>query len=559
MCLFKVLTPRVASRIGQALVDEGCDLPSVQRIAASSRARDFDRLEVRNVPLLRDLPRYQFKIPVAAPHGLGVTERTQEIVLPHELFSYLHGHAPGFFHRIFGTAHLADFWRRQDPSRLSRYPVRARHDPARVVPLQLYGDNVAVCKTVSALVMLFRCSCAFRLPAIASLLPISSTVLKDLDRCSLNELFSVIRWSFGVLASGLFPDRDHRGEEWVREEDAHRSEKANTALADGYVALFWEAVGDWEWLAQSFGLDVWQKYYLCRHICHKCFAATDGPDSYRTLDYGASIWRPDRVRTLEDLLAAVDPPPALVLFDGFNVCDSLLWDWMHCSPLGVQHKAAGACLVEMCVGGRWGRFGGPWRIRTGVALKRAYTAFVEWARANRIEHSQRQFTAASLSVAEGAAEVPHLKGKAHNLMTVTKWLASILQTDVATPRCRQRSRVMWALALLDTVFSAADMWLNDNEVSQVEAATAALFPSWRMLYEESRGEKWPILPKHHAMMHILRDCISSRRNPASYWAFAGEHSMGLCKRSLGNQFQRGIERRMLRAALFRLSVCASEL
>ena len=515
------------------------------------------------MPLLRELPRYQLQIPIVAAHGLGVTERTQEIVLPHELFSYLHGAAPGFFHRTFGTAHLEEFWRRLEASpggieRLSRCAVLARHDRARVVPLQLYGDNVAVCKTISALVMLYRSSCAFRLPALESLLPVSSTVLKDVDRRSLNELFAVIRWSFTALASGVWPDRDYRGEAWVRDEDAHRRDKAHSPLADGYVGFFYEAVGDWEWLAQSFGLDVWQKYYLCRCICHKCFASIDGPDSYRSLDFDAPIWLAERVRTLADLLAAVDPPSELVLLDGFDLCDSLLWDWMHCSPLGVQHKAAGACLVEMCVEERWGRFAGAWRIRTGIALKRAYTEFVGWARANGLQHSHQQFTAASCSVGDIAADVPHLKGKAHNLMVVTKWLASILRQDTATPRRRNQGRVMWALALLDTVFSTAGMWLDDGEVAQVEAATGVLFPAWRFIYEFWEGEYWPILPKHHAMMHILKDCIASRRNPASYWAFAGEHLMGLCKRSLGNQFQRGIERRMLRAALFRLSTAASD-
>ena len=117
---------------------------------------------------------------------------------------------------------------------------------------------------------------------------------------------------------------------------------------------------------------------------------------------------------------------------------------------------------------------------------------------------------------------------------------------------------MWALALLGTVFSTAGMWLDDGEVAQVEAATGVLFPAWRMLYEEARGERWPILPKHHALMHILKDCIASHPYPMSYWAIAGEHLMGLSKRSLGGQFQRGIERRMLRAALFRLSTTAAE-
>ena len=202
----------------------------------------------------------------------------------------------------------------------------------------------------------------------------------------------------------------------------------------------------------------------------------------------------------------------------------------------------------------------PWKIRTGIASKRAHSEFRKWASdpAWRIKHSQQRLTAASLSVADGIAEVPHLKGKAHNIMCVTKWLAFILREDTATPRSRRRGRVMWALALLDTLCSTAGMWLDDGEVAQVEVARGVLFPSWRMLYEEERGEKCPIIPKHHAMMHILKDVVESCRNPASYWAFAGEHLMGLCKRSLGMQFQRGIERRMLRAALFRLSVAAAD-
>ena len=554
---FKVITSRTAGKIGKALVTEGCTLPSVLSLSRCNRARDFDRLELRHTPLLQGLPRYTIQIPVVNPDGVGLTERAQELVLPHELFNYLHEHAPGFFHRTFGTAELADFWRRQDPSRLARHPQLAGGDSSRVVPLQLYGDDVAVCKTVKCLVMLFRSCSAFRLPALEALLPISSTVLKHVDRRSLQEVFSVIRWSLMALATGDFPDRDHRGEEWHRPEDSRRQAVGGTPLADGWRALFWESVGDWEWLAKTYGLDVWQKYYLCREICHRCFACVDGQFSFRTLDYDSPIWAPEMQRALADLLAAVAPQPELVRFEGFDLAWSLLWDWMHCSALGVQHKAAGAVLVELCIEGRFGNFGGQWRIRTGIALKRAHSEFTAWARGQRIEHSQQQFTCASLSVAGGIEEVPHLKGKAHNVMTVTKWLAHILRDDRDTAHRRNRSRVLWALALWDTIFSTAGLWLDDQEAAQVEVAQSVFFTGWRWLYEEARGQMWPILPKHHAMMHIIKDCLASRRNPGSYWCFAGEHLMGLCKRSLGLNFQRGIERRMLRASLFRLSVVAS--
>ena len=117
------------------------------------------------------------------------------------------------------------------------------------------------------------------------------------------------------------------------------------------------------------------------------------------------------VRTVADLLAAVDPRPQLAQLDGFELSHSVLWDWMHCSPLGVQHKACGACLVELCVEGRFGNYRGEWKVRVGIALKRAYEEFVQWCHGQGSTHSQQQFAPASCSVAEGADCVPHLKGK----------------------------------------------------------------------------------------------------------------------------------------------------
>ena len=113
--------------------------------------------------------------------------------------------------------------------------------------------------------------------------------------------------------------------------------------------------------------------------------------------------------------------------------------------------------MELVGEGRWGTYRGDWKVRTGIVLKHAYTAFCTWARdpENNLQHSQQRFTPASLSVADGAEYVPALKGKAHNLMVVSKWLASITHTDSSTTHARNRGRVMWAIACLDTVFSSA--------------------------------------------------------------------------------------------------------
>jgi hypothetical protein len=147
-----------------------------------------------------------------------------------------------------------------------------------------------------------------------------------------------------------------------------------------------------------------------------------------------------------------------------------------------------------------------------------------------------------------------LKGKAHNLMCVTKWLAEIVREDDATPARRNRGRVMWSLALLDSLFSSAGQWFTEEEAEQVDVARRILFPAWRNLVDASGGEFWPVLPKHHAILHMLRDAVRTRRNPGGFWCFSGEHLMGLCKKGLAGNFQIGVDDRVLRAGLYRLGV-----
>ena len=121
---------------------------------------------------------------------------------------------------------------------------------------------------------------------------------------------------------------------------------------------------------------------------------------------------------------------------------------------------------------------------------------------------------------------------------------------------RNRSRVLWALASLNTVFSTAGAYFTDQEVKQVDLARKTFFGAWARLHEEP-GNIWPVIPKHHAAQHVLRDAVRTRRNPGSYWCFAGEHVMGLSKRSLGGYFQKGLDNRILRFGLARWGIEAA--
>ena len=555
---FKVLSAIQAGDLARALLSEGCKLASVRELAACQRARDVNLLAVRKTPLLQMVQPYKFTIPQRNAQGLGLQPRTQEMILPHDLFDYMYKERSGFFGRTFAVDQLDAFWARQSPARIASICPEAATDrqlQSRMVPVQLYGDNVSVSKTQSCLVVLWKSAASFRLPALEGLLPVSSTLLRNTDRVSVESVFAVLRWSVDVLATGRHPANDHREQPWtsVTDPTGKRRAAAGKPLAGGYFAVVFEAVGDWEWLSHTFGLNVWKVSYNCHQICYRCPARTHGPFSFKDLSYESGLFSPEMARTLAELAAAVVPLPQLARFRGFCLTLSLLWDWMHVGPLGIEHKSTGNCLIELCTEGFFGHFGGTWRVRIGISLKRAFAAFCVWCRANGLTHSQQSFTCASLSVPDGIGDAPHLKGKAHNIMCVSKWLAAVTNDDAADARRRCRSRVMWSIALLDTLFSTAGQWLTEAEVGQVELARTVLFRSWNVLAANAEG-KWATLPKHHAAMHMCKDAVETGRNPGGWWCFGGEHLMGLCKQSTGGNFQPQLDHRILMAALYRLGV-----
>ena len=204
-----MISAPVAGDIARSLLAEGCTLPSVQKLGRCFRARDFDDLCHQEVPFLQQVETYSFCIPVEDPDAVGLKEFQQQMVLPHELFATLHDHYPEFFGRTFAVDDLSSWWEHQDPSRRANHPLWEDGAAATTIPLQVYGDNVSVCRTVSCLVMLWRSCCSFKLPALESLLPVSSTPLKGTDRASLERIFAVLVWSLGVMATGVWPATDH--------------------------------------------------------------------------------------------------------------------------------------------------------------------------------------------------------------------------------------------------------------------------------------------------------------------------------------------------------------
>ena len=304
---FKVISTAVAGDIARALLSEGCTLVSVRKLSRCFQARELDKLCVEETPFLQHVQPYEFDIPVSDPHNVGLLNRRQEMVLPHELFSLLYLHKPLFFHRTFATDGLVSWWDHQDAARMARHDHVRGGNFEHMIPLQLYGDNVSVCKTVSVLVMLWRSCTGFRLPALESLLPVSATPLRHTDRMSLEAVFAVLQWSLHVMATGRWPDRDHRGERWPAGSFRRELGESNTPLVGNYIGIWWELVGDWEWIAHSFGFDELRCYYLTADICHRCRATIRvGPRWYKSLSYASASFA--ERRSTDEYFALVPRP-----------------------------------------------------------------------------------------------------------------------------------------------------------------------------------------------------------------------------------------------------------
>ena len=565
-CLSKVLTAGVAGDICRALVAD-CNagasnagasnvLPSVSYLAQCKKACQFDAYARKTVPLVQMVEPYKFKIPLDNNRGLGSVYRDQEMVLPHELFAALHGNYPDHFRKIFATEQLRDWWGHIPAEKRERHPslapaTLAPATLATTVPLRFYGDDIAVAKTVHCLVLLFTSAAAFRLPAGEAYLPVSSTRLEGSDVRTTEEVYRVVRWSLEALCKGKWPATDHLGQPWAPGSERERLGAAGADLAGEFRAVIWEICGDWKWLAESIGFKQQRRYYLCRDICHKCGGRTSGRLSYRGLDYAAPCF--SQLQSTASFLLAVDTE--LSKLPGFDIQDTALFDWMHVSALGIEPRANGSTLVELALGGRWGRFRGEFKVRLGIALKRAWGHFNDYCRNHGLSHRQPQFTPATLSMADGAQSRPELKAKARNCMLVTQWLASLTRHDAADAHSRNRSRVLYALASLNDTFLTAGHWLSDDEAASVDRCTRILCGAWTRLRAGARGTKyWGTIPKHHAAMHLLADAVATRRNPASYWCFSGEHIMGVSRRSLARQYQNGLDNRILRSSLVRLGL-----
>ena len=163
-----------------------------------------------------------------------------------------------------------------------------------------------------------------------------------------DSIFSVLAWSFAVLASGVMPSKDHLGVPFT----GKRSTYAGKPVLKSVLCEF---RGDWAWYKQCFRFP---QHNENRGICWRCSCT---PSEIRQVGSDAR-WRSHKLthwQLLQRMLEQGLPPSPLFAAPCFR-SSAVLIDWLHAADQGIllhflpslfKHimcKLAGSNAKEQC-------------------------------------------------------------------------------------------------------------------------------------------------------------------------------------------------------------------
>ena len=271
------------------------------------------------------------------------------LVLPHEIFAHLYAHHRDKFEKQFfprGEADVVSFW-----DQCKNSPILAGHSPLqnRAIPIGMHGDEVPMsgrgkvwCK-MAVVFSWFSLLCPM-LPTKESLLLIWACNPQQFIEGiggTLDSFWKVLAWSFGILRSGRWPHRDHRGVSYARGSPEHQ--KAGTHIAGGWHCLLFAICGDLDYQNKFLQTPHWGS---ASRPCGLCRCTRDGALSWRDFRPNAA-WRDNVLSTHDWQHEHGDntcPLFAMPSITGLNVQPDL----MHIKYLGYMHFFLGSVLYLLC-------------------------------------------------------------------------------------------------------------------------------------------------------------------------------------------------------------------
>ena len=161
-----------------------------------------------------------------------------------------------------------------------------------------------------------------------------------MDSSTLDEIFTILAWSFEAMAQGLFPLKDWAGRELDPSSPAGKL--AGQELADGWTAALICIEGDLDYFSKSLGMPHWNNV---TNPCSLCLCSSSGPSSYRDFSNSApwwnTCWLPEQWGSWES-----KSPCALFKLSHLSACN-ICYDFLHCKYLGTDQSTSWVLVVAM--------------------------------------------------------------------------------------------------------------------------------------------------------------------------------------------------------------------
>lgn len=392
------------------------------------------------------------------------------------------------------------FWERQLSSPravgVGYYHVRS-FCPAQTVPLLLFADGASHAEHDGTVAVCFRSLLAHQCDIAESMfllaaLPKSAAVKRE----SWRQLWSALVADFNDLAHGRAAD--------------------GSALP--LRAVVWVVSGDYEHMANEYGLPHWASF--------RCFWCCKQKADF--FDFG-DIAR--QTYAVEDLLdqAALEHP--LTALTNFSPCMFAI-DTLHCLDLGVAAHVYGNVFYELTRDWPEAKIGSIQRLNREL---RAHCAALAVQPPPLLRHEH---------FSPGAGGYPilrHIKG------SVVRRLAPAVAALAATYGCgsthrKRRARVTSLLASLYEAASCRDLVMPANKHEDFVNALSEFLDQYRCLRAACRDDGWHIVFKFHMLRHL--DEQSKHLSPRYVWTYPGETFMSLvCQ--LAGSCSRGTPGRLL--------------
>jgi hypothetical protein len=526
------------SLLDQLLVDLGCGVGSCKRVGSLARAalrppteslkqiakvskdnaeRDLHRWVQRQVwRQLMPAP-YVFDLVLKdkAEHGTEPAIVPHFALLPHEVFHTLFTRAPDLFDWLLtgGDDNLRAWWRLAEEAKDSWYTdhpvIQSQPDSTKRVPLGLHGDDAGMSGQEQILVLTWNPTAVKRSTIDNRILFCMVKVTEIFQDVTLDTIFTVLKWSFEALATGLFPDRDHEGKLFSPDYFPDRYALRGKLVAGGRVGCWSEMRGDWKFLKEALHL---QRHYGLRDfICHLCSVRKFGSYGsrytnfrrdapHRTTLYTAAAW-------LAIYLAAGCVSPILRI-PGFNIW-RVCFDSLHTYELGIFQYLVPSVMVELT--SKPGVFDGSTKAER---YSTAYRRYRVWCKTHRIKSVvSRKFVQKTWSKGK-YPKISQLVAKGAALRSMVYWLDSVCREHTGNDHDAIRSAMVSSFVSADRICRGAGKHFTRSEHGTFCTHLEKALVAYNALAVESLelGQHlYKLIPKFHAGSHGYDVRLNPRR------------------------------------------------